>query len=257
MIDLRWTGRIGSEGGRPGRAMRIAGFQPDKKPYQTSSLITLPSSWDRYLASKSSKCRSEIRRVLRRMFEQGDVEFVRHRPDPARVGGGDPRWDLYQECELVAGSSWQSRVSNGNTLSTDRVRDFLRDAHQAASRLGMVDLNLLRLDGQPVAFAYNYQFEGRIFGLRTGFDPASASGGLGTALLLRSLEDSCRRKDHSVDLGIGNWDFKRRLRNGVETSYQYTHTPLSNVKSQAIRLSQWAKSRIGMGPVEIESKLPA
>ena len=66
----------------------------------------------------------------------GRAEYVRHRPLPASEGDGDPRWDLYAMCEAVAQASWQSHVTNGNTLTHERVREYFRDAHDAAARLG-------------------------------------------------------------------------------------------------------------------------
>jgi CelD/BcsL family acetyltransferase involved in cellulose biosynthesis len=168
---------------------------------------------------------------------------VRHRPGPAREGDGDPRWDLYEMCETAALASWQGSATNGNTITHDRVRDYCRDAHATAARLGMVDLNVLSLADRPVAFLYNYHYQGRITALRTGYDASAGHDGVGSALILKSIEDSIARGDESIDFGPGEREHKRRLRTRMETSYRLNYTPLGSLRSQAVNWSRWAKKR--------------
>jgi CelD/BcsL family acetyltransferase involved in cellulose biosynthesis len=184
-----------------------------------------------------------MRRVLRRSFGDAEVEFIRHRPRPAREGDGDPRWDLYAMCQQVALSSWQASAAGNFTLVHERVRNFLRDAHEVAARNGMVDLNLLLVDGRPAAFAYNYQLHGRLTSVRFGFDASLGRRGLGTALALRMVEDSFERGDVSLDLGSGETAFQRRLRTRSEPCYRMTFVPLGSWRSQVVRLSRWARRR--------------
>ena len=99
-----------------------------------TSLVDLPATFDEYLASKSKSLRRQYRSLVRKYFETGRAEYIRHRPVPATEGDGDPRWDLYAACETVAQSSWQSRVVHGNTITHERVREYFRAAHAAAAR---------------------------------------------------------------------------------------------------------------------------
>jgi CelD/BcsL family acetyltransferase involved in cellulose biosynthesis len=243
MIELRWIGPESVECGRTARAMRAAGMLTERCEYQTTSVIDLPGGWEQYLASKSSKSRRDLRRSMRRVFDDPSVEYIRHRPVPAAEGDGDPRWDLYEECEEVARSSWQGSVTNGNTLTHEGVRDYYRDAHVAAARLGMVDVNVIHIAGRPAAFLYSYHHQGQVTLHRTGYDASQAENGIGFGLLLKSLEDSCSRGDHSVDFGPGEREQKRRLRTRVESTYRLTYAPFSSWRSQAVQWSRWAKNR--------------
>lgn len=243
MIELRWVSDEATQGGKSARAMRVAGLFSERQEYQWTSLIDLPASWDEYLANKSPSLRRQFRRTLRELFADGHAEYIRHRPLPAAEGDGDPRWDLYCMCESVADASWQSHVVDGNTLTHERVREYFQAAHQAAARLGMVDINVLTLGGRPAAFLYGYHYQGLVSALRTGFD-ASTSGGIGSALMLLSIEDSCRRGDRTLDFGPGEREHKRRLRTRTESTYRLTYTPLDSWRSQAVRLTRWAKSRL-------------
>ena len=155
MMELRWVADENTQGGKTARAMRVAGMFSDKQEYQLTSLVDLPASWDEYLANKSQSLRRQFR-SLSRLFRYGRAEYIRHRPLPATEGDGDPRWDLYAMCETVAQASWQSHVENGNTITHDRVREYFRASTQLRLALGMLDVNVLHVDGQPSAFLYGY-----------------------------------------------------------------------------------------------------
>jgi len=256
MIDLPSTAPPSRDGGRVGRSMRVVGLLSDQQVYRTTSLIDFGGGWDSYLAGKSRKSRHEMRRALRRLFDRDDVEYIRHRPRPAREGDGDPRWDLFAMCQQVALASWQATSSTGTTLTHERVRHFLRDAHAVAAHNGMVDTNLLLVDGRPAAFAYNYHFHGRLTGVRIGYDASlgrtgSGTPGWGTALMLASIEDSCQRGDASLDLGPGETPFKRRLRTHTEASYRMVYVPLDSWRSQAVRLARWARRKLRPSVVDV------
>jgi CelD/BcsL family acetyltransferase involved in cellulose biosynthesis len=257
MIELPSTAPPARDIGRTSRSMRVVGMLSEEAPYQTNSRIDFEGGWNRYLAGKSRKVRHEMRRVLRRIFADHDVEYIRHRPAPARDGDGDPRWDLFAMCQQVALASWQGASDSGNTLTHHRVRHFLRDAHALAARNGMVDMNLLLVDGRPAAFAYNYHHQGRLSGLRIGYDGSLDQTGLGTALVLRMIEDSFDRGDVALELGPGETRFKRTLRTHVEANFRLTYSPLSSWRSQAVRLSRWASRRWATDEANTRKATPA
>lgn len=240
MIDLRWVPGDGTEGCKTARALRIAGMLSQKREHQWTSIVDLPSEFEIYLENKSPTLRRQFKRTLREFIQNGRGEFIRHRPDPAAQGDGDPGWEMYEMCEAVALESWQSGVTCGNTLTHEHVRDFFRDAHEAASRLGMVDINVLKVDGRPAAFLYGYHCRGNVTALRTGFD--ARKSGVGSALVLQFVADSCRRGDRTIDFGPGEREHKRRLRTRTESTYQLTYMPIANWRSQSVRLTRWAKN---------------
>jgi CelD/BcsL family acetyltransferase involved in cellulose biosynthesis len=243
MIELRWVPADSTQGGKTARALRVANMFSEKQEYQWTSIVDLPATWDEFLSGKSQSLRRQFRRTLRDLFADGTAEYVRHRPLSAAEGDGDPRWDLYAMCESVAQASWQSHVVHGNTLTHDRVREYFHAAHAAAARIGMLDVNVLAVEGRPAAFLYGYHYQGNVTALRTGYD-ASNSNGIGSALMLKSIEDSCNRGDRMIDFGPGEREHKRRLRTRTESTYRITYTPLSSWRSQTVRLSRWAKTKL-------------
>lgn len=243
MLELRWMGAVQEQLNITKRAMRAAGFQPHKRTYQQVSVIDLEGDWQSYLASKTSKWRHELRRQTRIIEANGKVEFIRYRPAGAARGDGDPRWDLLEQCMEISQNSWQGKSTTGTTLSHEQIGDYIRDTHASAARIGMLDLTMLKVDGQPAAFTYNYHYEGRLFGLRIGYDANISKRGLGNVLLARTLEDSFASNDRSFDLGVGDFQFKRGFRTNVETSYQFSHYSWLPLRAQGIRLTRWLKDR--------------
>lgn len=242
LLELRWIDQQQGKLASLSTAMQAAGLPGKVASHRETSVVEIAGTWEDYLQTRTNKRRHEIRRHLRFYEKQPGAEFVRHRPLPASKGDGHPRWDLYDDCKRIAAASWQGQAADGVTLSHDRVAAFLRDCHEAAARLGMLDLTLLKLDGQPVAFGYNYHYHGEIAGLRMGYDSAYRHLGVGTVSLLSSLRDSFERGDQRFDLGVEHYNYKHRYRTKVEQSKKITHYPLADWKSQGVRLTQWAKN---------------
>ena len=244
-INLGWTSGNAGDHLRTEVAMQQVGFTPKRElQHHTSSIDFTPfADWNDYLAAIPKKQRHEFRRHERRVSKHGQVEFIRHRPDSQRAGDGDPRWDLYDECEHIARNSWQAQSSDGNTLCNREHVGFFRDTHAAAARLGMLDMAVLRLDGQPVAFMYAYQHQGRVAGLRMGYDANTPIGGVGNVLLGRFIADSIEQGDQHLDLGPGHEEYKPRVRTSTDAIYQLTHASRAAFHAQVVETTHWVRQR--------------
>ncbi|MEO0530990.1 MAG: GNAT family N-acetyltransferase [Planctomycetota bacterium] len=212
------------------------GLGPQASPLDASAVIDLSGTWSDYLASRNSKWRNNYRRARRQLEELGTAEYVRYRPQ----SGADPRWDLFDECLHLALISWQGASTTGTTLTHADVAPFLRDAHDAATRCGNVDINLLRVNGRAVSYAYNYVQHGRVFGLRSGYDPTLRGIGVGKLLYTMAVEDSFRRGDTLYDLGPGYLDCKRSMLTNVVPIHRITCGTSWSLRQRLLRLKrQW------------------
>ena len=239
LVDLRWVDRSGCDHGRTPSTMQSAGFAPKPQAWDQTAVVEMTGTWDEYWQSRSPKWRADLRRHLRHLSRRGEVSYVRYRPKGIAHGDGDPRWDLYRACVRLARRSWQGDSATGNTLCHKSVARFLRDAHKAAARSGSLDLNLLLVDGRPVAFIYNYHHDGRVYGLRMGFDPEWAGGGVGRVLQWRMFQDSFERGDTHFDMGAGSLECKHHWWTGLSTSWRYTHFAPTAPQAQLLRLKRW------------------
>lgn len=238
LFDVRWVNQNQTDHGRTESGMRAAGFSPAAQPWAQSALIEMGDGWQTYWENRPRKFREKLRYAYRQLAKMGRVKYVRYRPGGSAVGDGDPRLELFDAAVSVARASWQSDSNDGTTLCHDEIHDFLRDAYAAAARAGCLDLNLLYVDDRPVAFTYNFHYNGRVDGIRMGFDPAYAAGSPGAVLLKMSFKDSFRLGDHTFDLGADYLDCKRHWLTRLETSYRYTHFPLAVPKAHILRLKR-------------------
>ena len=248
VVELRWLGRPGTDPGQTRRSMLAAGFQAYQTLWNRTAIVELHGTWDEYFARRTSHWRNNFRRAEKRLARRGKLCYVRHRPAGKTAGDGDPRWDLYDACEQLARDSWQGSATDGTTLSHEKVRPFLRDVHLAAAEEGTLDLNLLLLDGQPSAFAYNYHDRGYIDGLRAGYDALRSRDGMGGLLQSYAIRDSFRRGDCVYDLGVGSLRGKRCFTTSIVPIVRCGHYPPASPRTQILRLRRWLDSR-GMTPV--------
>lgn len=220
-------------------ALESAGLSARYSQWKETALLDLTMGWDAYWASRESKVRNNLRRHQKRMLEVGEIELIRHRPAGETAGDADPRFDLYDRCVQLASTSWQGQSTSGTTLSHPGVRNFFRDVHAVAARLGCLDMNLLKAGEQWVGFGYNYCFAGRVDGIRIGYDPQFTKMGAGNVLYLSMLQDSFTRGDTQFDMGIGSLDVKRFWWTHTAPSHRYTHYPLLAPRAQLLRLKHW------------------
>ena len=87
----------------------------------------------RILGIAPGQWRNNVRRAERRLRGIGAIDFVRFRPEGASRGDGEPAWNLYNACCDIAAKSWQGRLDENTTLTSERVSEFLRDVHAIAA----------------------------------------------------------------------------------------------------------------------------
>jgi CelD/BcsL family acetyltransferase involved in cellulose biosynthesis len=241
VLEPRWIGVRDDECAQMEDVFRRAGLHPIATTFDSTAVIEFSGTWSEYLAGRTAKWRNNYRRWQKRLAELGEATYVRYRPAAGR--DCDPRWDLYSQCLALAQTSWQGSSQNGTTLTHASVANFLRDVHQIAAQSGGLDLSLLYLNGQPIAFAYCYVFCGHVVGLRIGYDPAMKTIGAGNLLYTRLIEDSFHRGDVRFDMGPGTLEAKRQLWTNVLPIYRLTCCRALSLRQQAIRLRRRMEAR--------------
>ena len=249
VFDVRWVAEHFDARRQTESALADAPLPTMSEVRSVTALIDLNTTWDAYLQSFTTKWRNNFKRWQRRLSEQGELQLVRYRPAGSAAGDDDPRWDLYDTCEEIASRSWQGASSDGTTLSSESIRPYLRDLHQAAARTGNVEINLLMAGTTPLAYAYNYYHWGRIYGLRIGYDPQSARDGAGNVLYAFAVRDSFERGDTLYDMGPGSLDYKQHWATQLVPLRQYTHFNPASIKGRLLhsahRTRRWLRERNG------------
>lgn len=255
VLDLRWIPGDDPQETAARSAVAATRLNATFQPWERIGLVELDGSWEDYWQRLKKRQHNRHRNVLRlerRLAERGEITHVRCRPRGAQSADADPRWDLYEACEQLADQSWQAGLEDGNTLSHDSMRDFFRIAHRVAVDAGALDLNLLLLDGRPVAFAYGYHHNGSIDVLRIGYDPSLASVGPGNVLWMHLIRDSFERGDRVLDLGPETFHYqagheslgyKQFWCTRIQPSYRCLHYAVA-LRAQSLRFARWIRHRM-------------
>ena len=161
------------------------------------------------------------------------------------VSGTDRAADV---AEQIARKSYQRGIGTG-FRDSDRVRARWR----AGAAQGALDMRLLWLGEQPVAFSSGFAFDGTLWLEHLGYDPAFRRVRPGMFLLLRLIEDLAGRGNiHTIDFGIGDSDYKRRLCDeSCETVSVYLFAPtlrglwLNTLRATASGLGRAGRATLG------------
>jgi CelD/BcsL family acetyltransferase involved in cellulose biosynthesis len=211
------------------RALDAAGFRAicDRVDENAVVELTAFNSWNEYCAAHSSKWRNDIKRQEKKLAREGRVTYLRCRRAGAKGAELEPRWDLFEACEAISKASWQGRAPGGTMLTKEADRGFFRECFQKAGHDGGVDLDLLFVDDQPVAFSYSYYYRGRVAQIKTAFDPRFAHEGAGAVLQARCIAESFARGDHAIEMGHEFLHWKRMWLTHLRPVHRYVHFPLS------------------------------
>jgi CelD/BcsL family acetyltransferase involved in cellulose biosynthesis len=168
------------------------------------------TSWEEFLASRSSNFRQNIRRFQRKYGNQHDVRF-RRCTDPSRLHADlDTAFQLHK-------MSLAGHRECGYCGSSER---FQREFAELAMARGWLRLRIMEIDGVPVGALHHYRFNGIEFAYQGGRDPSWNHASVGFAIeveAVRSCVEDGAREYRFLD---GNEDYKYRFATedpGLET----------------------------------------
>jgi CelD/BcsL family acetyltransferase involved in cellulose biosynthesis len=168
-------------------------------------VVTLPASWDAYLASLSSRHRHELTRKIRRLHREKPDARVASLHEPDRIAARFGEFlDLHR----------RSRVGKAKFMDA-RMEAFFRRAVGALAARGGARLWFLDTERGPIASFVCLEWDGSVGLYNSGFHPDHASLAPGLVLLGAMIEDAIAR-------GKRRFDFLRG-----EERYKYEFGPTS------------------------------
>lgn len=253
-IDLRWVDEAADEFLALGESLREAGFDFRVRPRMQVRLCNIAMGWDAYLKSRSRNWRRKMKSDSEALACAGEVRYVRHRP-AAGEANYERDDEIYDVCAGVAERTWQAEDESQSTLCSPRVREVLRRLHHEAAKLGMLDVNILYVGDRPAAYNYNYVANGRVYGLRCGYDATLRLDGCGRVLLYKMIEDSFRRGDTEHNFGPGDQPYKQRFSTDLRLAYSFRHYARYSLRSQLMNLRDEVAARLWSEQALIERGL--
>ena len=197
-IDYRWDSLrisklIEGHGLTPAleRAARHAGFDPKRQVRKAAYWMPLPATYPDYLAARSAKFRNYARRAERKLRASGELEVVDVTSSEAFADG----YDALLEIERA---SWKH--AHGTAISADtRQTLFYRAWGREMAAAGRLHLQLLRVNGAPVAYNLGCMHRGLYYYLKTSYAAGYRAQSPATFLRLRLIADMIARRMRAID----------------------------------------------------------
>jgi CelD/BcsL family acetyltransferase involved in cellulose biosynthesis len=161
-------------------------------------VLSLPSSWDAYLASLSGKHRHELTRKIRR--------FEREVPD-GRVVVVHTATDVGARLGDFLALHRASRTGKAKFMDA-RMETFFRAAIPALAARDGVRLWLLEAGGAPIASFICLEWDDTVGLYNSGFSPGRAALSPGLVLLARVIQDAIVRRRARFDFLRGEERYK-------------------------------------------------
>ncbi len=176
------------------------GYKVENAQEEVNVETDLPSSFDAYLESLSTKQRHEVRRKLRRLQESGNLEF-RFIADEASVPGiMDGFFKMFVD----------SRRDKAEFL-TQKREVFFRQLAANMAQAGLLRLGVLKLDTKPVAQIICFDYNDCIYLYNSGYDPDYVSLSAGLLSKVLAIKDSIEKGKRKFDFLKGSEIYKYHL----------------------------------------------
>jgi len=160
--------------------------------------LDLPATWEEYLQSLSGKQRHELKRKLRRLNEEGELNY-RTSPDANRHDV-DTFLRLFRD----------SRQDKAAFL-TPQMESFFRAVVSAMSEQELLIFNILELDEKPVAATMCFDYKDTVYLYNSGYDPDYGWLSVGVISKALCIKDSIERGKKRFDFLKGGEAYKHHL----------------------------------------------
>ncbi|HEX7364893.1 MAG TPA: GNAT family N-acetyltransferase [Dehalococcoidia bacterium] len=160
--------------------------------------LDLPATWDEYLKLLSGKQRHELNRKLRRLNEEGDLNY--------RTSTDANPPDIATFLRLFR----ESRQDKANFL-TEQMESFFRSIARAMADQNLLRLNILELDKKAVAATMCFDYRDTVYLYNSGYEPDYGWLSVGVISKALCIKDSIERGKKRFDFLKGDEAYKYQL----------------------------------------------
>ena len=197
--------------------------------------LTEAGSWEDYLQTHSSNFRQQVRRRVRRLSRELQIEY-RLAQDPDRLNADlDILFALHR-----------ARWGEDSGAFAGRREAFHREFAAKALRRGWLRLWIAESDGRAVAVWYGFRFAGVESFYQAGRDPRFDQFKVGSAILEHSIREAFQDGQREYRLLRGDEAYKLRYATSVQTvkTLVVAHSPIGRgVVSTADVLARHPRGR--------------
>ena len=151
-------------------------------PGHEVGVIDVFHDWDAYIGCWSRNHRRSSNRAKKKLEASGEVKVCR-----LQVPSDEELDEVLEACWKIEDSGWKGE--NGTSiLKTPVLREYYHQEARLMRDLGMLDLWLLKLDGELIAFDYSLLCKQTSLSFKISFDPVWEKCSPGRALQMYQME---------------------------------------------------------------------
>jgi CelD/BcsL family acetyltransferase involved in cellulose biosynthesis len=176
------------------------GFAVETIKENVSFEMDLPATFEEYLEKLSTKQRHEVRRKLRRLNEEGKIEY-------SFVSEGIVVGD---NIDTFLKMFVESRRDKADFM-TEKMTSFFRLLADTMAQAGLLKLGVLALDGKPLAEIMCFDYRGCVYLYNSGYDPSYVSLSAGLLSKVLAIKESIAKGRKKFDFLKGEETYKHHL----------------------------------------------
>ena len=186
----------------------VEGYARDPRPMRNvrpgygSYFLSLPGSFDEYLAGRSAKFRNYLKRCAKKLESQGEVRVL-DCSAPVDVPAG------FEMLLAIERASWKQAHGTAIT-SVARQERFYRELCEGAAARGRLHLQVLTIGAEPAAYNLGYLQNRRYAYLKTSYDERSKPLGAATYLRAQTIANLIERGVTDVDFPAEPYEWERQ-----------------------------------------------
>ena len=150
--------------------------------------MDLPSSFEDYLNSLSTKQRHEVRRKMRRLSEEGNIIY-------RSIDKGE---ELASALETFFKMFVESRQDKAAFL-TEQMKEYFQQLTASMTDIGLIKMGVLELDDKPIAAIMCFDYNGCIYLYNSGYDPQYVGLSAGLLSKVYAIKDSIEKGKKKFD----------------------------------------------------------
>jgi CelD/BcsL family acetyltransferase involved in cellulose biosynthesis len=194
------------------------------KDFDKHYYIPLKGTWEEYYNSLSKNLRHNLKRRKKRAEEMGTVTYD-------HFAGNSLTWERFQTIlELSKKSNFP------NLYDAEHTRSFHKDLIELMQSAGWAQVEILSIQGQPIAFQYGFTFDGKYEDWRGGIDKEYETLAPGKLLMTHSLEMRFNAGIRENDFLRGVYSYKT---DWLPSSREFASLRVFNLRNLVCRIAYY------------------
>jgi CelD/BcsL family acetyltransferase involved in cellulose biosynthesis len=180
---------------------KASGYGVVVEPEAVAPRVSLPDTWEAYLASLGKKDRHELRRKIRRIFDSGAA---------VSLDVFSEQRDVVANMDTFLTLHTQSRQDKTDFMTPDMESFFRRMASSLAAE-GLVHLFMLRINHRPAAAVLCFDAGSVLYLYNSGYDPEFSGLAVGLVSKALCIQWAIENGKKHLDFLRGNESYKYDL----------------------------------------------